>query len=106
MMGFVVEITAADCYGDLKNLKGGGRSKATLYPARRHHREGSSLDGSWPEGQTSCSAWPFVQGIIDRSKLRGVRKRPRLRQAAERNPGLARERGSLNRTLFLATAMR
>ena len=26
------------------------------------------VDGSWPEGQSSCSAWPFVQVIISRSK--------------------------------------
>lgn len=49
------------------------RLEATLYGARRHHN-GGSLIGTWTEEQV-FSAWPFVQGIIERSKLQGVRKR-------------------------------
>ena len=49
------------------------------------------MGGTWPEGQSSCSAWPFVQGIIERSKLRGVMKRPGLRQTAVGNPRFERE---------------
>src|SRR6266850_7320216 len=44
-----------------------------------------------PEGQSCCSGWPFVQGILGCSKRRGVRKRPELRQTAARNPRFERE---------------
>src|SRR5713101_1005181 len=53
--------------------------------------ERGSLGGTWPEGQVCCSAWPFVQGIMQPSKLRGVMKRPGLWQTAVGTPD-SRER--------------
>ncbi len=59
--------------------------------AKGHQKEGGSLSGTWPEGQVCCSAWPFVQGIIKRAKLRGVMRHPGLRQTAARNPRFEKE---------------
>src|SRR5713226_4538580 len=46
---------------------------------------------TWRERQSCCSGWPFVQGILGRSRRRGVRKRPELRETAARNPKFERE---------------
>ena len=52
--------------------------------------EGASLTGE----QSCCSAWPFVQGIIGRSKPQGVRKSPHASVDCGQEPQI-RERGEV-----------
>jgi len=48
--------------------------------------------GSWSEGQSSCSAWPFVQVILERSKPLGARRSvAALMNGWRRNPRFERE---------------
>src|SRR5271168_1032739 len=61
------------CYISLKIIEVGERNEATRGGQELHHRGWVCPGSACPLGQISCSTWPFVQVILERSRrLRSV----------------------------------
>jgi outer membrane protein assembly factor BamD len=74
--------------------------KATLDAEGRHQTDGVPYLKTWPNGQSCCSAWPFVQVILKRSRL-GMSAEHKEFQGAKQVVSDLRARCRLRRILIL-----